>query len=182
MQQAGDWNRRFPRPADKTMILLHPSSPSPNRPLTLESPGTFAALMDLYEQNYIGIRRLLPVMPSTPVHRVSRTPSGLDLHFHLVERSRYTSELILTYQFDQKEGAFIAEPNLRIRVYHDARQAEVLAAHPRHYPPLATHSRSCWAHGPHLPNRWRINRFLYKWLSYCLHQGHRFAESLDPPG
>jgi len=92
--------------------------------------------MDLYERNYINMRRLAPVMPPARVWCVSRTPSGLDLHLGILERCRYTSELILTYQFGQDHGAMIAEPNLRIRVYHDARQAEVMAADLRHSPPL----------------------------------------------
>jgi uncharacterized protein len=161
------------------MILLHPSH---SRPLSHDPPGTFAALMDLYERNYISMRRLLPVMPPAPIVCVSRVSGGLDLHLQVIERCRYTSELILTYQFGQDDGAMIAEPNLRIRVYHDARQTEVLAAHPRHHPAFATatfaHHR---ADGAPLFTRWRINRFLYKWLTYCLHQGHRFVRHPDRP-
>ena len=161
------------------MILLRAS---PAGPLSHDPPGSFAALMDLYERNYIGMRRLLPVMPPARVRWVSRVSGGLDLHLQMIERCRYTSELILTYQFGPGDGAIIAEPNLRIRVYHDARQAEVMAAHPRHHPAFATdalaHHR---AEGPPLFTRWRINRFLYKWLTYCLRQGHRFAGHPDRP-
>jgi len=159
------------------MILL---CSSPRGLVSPDSPGAFAALMDLYERNYINIRRLLPVMPPALVERVSRTPGGMDLHLSVTERCRYTSELILTYQFGQDDGSTIAEPNLWIRVYHDARQAEVMAAHPRHRPTFAIDALA--HHRPeHIPlaTRWRINRFLYKWLSYCLRQGHRFAASPD---
>jgi uncharacterized protein len=159
------------------MILLRPS---PSKPLWPDPPGTFAALMDLYENNYIHIRRLLPVMPSARIECVSRVAGGLDLHLRIVERCRYTSELILTYQFGQDDGAMIAEPNLRIRVYHDARQAEVMAAHPRHHPTFAIDALARdQAHDAPLLTRWRINRFLYKWLGYCLHQGHRFTPFPD---
>ncbi|KAB2927913.1 MAG: DUF1249 domain-containing protein [Candidatus Contendobacter sp.] len=161
------------------MILLCPSH---RGPLSPDPPGTFAALMDLYERNYINIRRLLPVMPPARAERVSRAPGGLDLHLYVTERCRYTSELILTYQFGQDDGATIAEPNLRIRVYHDARQVEVIAAHPRHRPTFAIDALA--HHRPEgilLFTRWRTNRFLYKWLGYCLHQGHRFAASSDHP-
>jgi uncharacterized protein YqiB (DUF1249 family) len=161
------------------MILLCPSH---RELLAADSPGTFAALMDLYERNYINIRRLLPVMPPARAARVSRVSGGLDLHLFVIERCRYTSELILTYQFGQDDGAIVAEPNLRIRVYHDARQAEVMAAHPRHHPAftmeiLAGHR----ADGAQIVLRWKINRFLYKWLGYCLHQGHRFTPLPAPP-
>ena len=136
--------------------------------------------MDLYERNYIHLRCLLLVMPPTQVKRVSRTPGGLDLHVHIIERCRYTSELLLTYQFDQEDGSTLAEPNLRIRVYHDARLAEVMAAHLRHH---HHHHHLASADllgdrpvgGVLLLSRWRINRFLYKWLTYCLRQGHCFS-------
>ena len=154
------------------MILL-PSPPlsSISRP----EPGAFAALMDLYESNYINMRRLVPSLPNCSNHLISQVPNGLDLHLHLLERTRYTSEVSLTYQFNQG-GTIFVEPNLHIRVYHDARLAEVLAAHLRHLP--AFDADSLIAHrtdGAHLHRRWKINRFLFKWLHYCLRQGHRFA-------
>lgn len=161
------------------MILLrHP----PAELIAHDTPGAFSALMDLYERNYINIRRLLPVVPPTSASRVSRTPGGLDLHLRVTERCRYTSELILTYQFSQPDETILAEPNLRIRIYHDARLAEVMAARPRHYPAFSMAVS-------HLPQtnvtplliRWRINRFLFKWLTYCLRQGHRFTEQTGGP-
>jgi uncharacterized protein YqiB (DUF1249 family) len=147
------------------------------------APGSFPALMDLYECNYINMRRLLPVMPNTPADLVSRIPGGLDLHLRLIERFRYTSELVLTYQFAQ-DGTVLAEPDLRIRVYHDARLAEVMAAHLRHRPAFDNESLSNQrADRTQLYSRWKINRFLFKWLNYCLRQGHRFTgPSLQPAG
>ena len=168
MRPAGGWNRCL---ANDAMILLPTASPWLHN-----TPGSFSALMDLYERNYIQIRRLLPVMPPAAAVRVSQTPGGLDLHLRIIERCRYTSELILTYQFGGEEGLPIAEPDLRIRVYHDARQAEAMTAHLRHdlvfssyFPDEGRMDRAS------LYRRWRINRFLYKWLSYCLRQGHRFT-------
>ena len=156
------------------MILLRPSHTGP---IQHDTPGTFAALMDLYERNYINLRRLLPVMPSVSTACVSRICGGLDLHLRVIDRCRYTSELILSYQFDQDDGSVIAEPNLRIRVYHDARVAEALAMRPRHPPTVtADHSDNHPMDNASLFARWRSNRFLYKWLNYCLRQGHCFAE------
>jgi len=156
------------------MIMLHPPHAEW---LAHDAPGGFSALMDLYECNYINMRRLLPTMPPTSAVRVSHASGGMDLHLRVVERCRYTSELILTYQFSQEQGPPVAEPDLRIRVYHDARLAEVVAAHLRHPAFLATDRLdSERPDHAHLYNRWRINRFLYKWLTYCLWQGHRFIE------
>ncbi|MCC9000959.1 MAG: DUF1249 domain-containing protein [Candidatus Contendobacter sp.] len=156
------------------MILLRPSHTGL---IQHDTPGTFAALMDLYERNYINLRRLLPVMPSASTACVSRICGGLDLHLRVIDRCRYTSELILSYQFDQDDGSVIAEPNLRIRVYHDARVAEALAAHLRHPPTFTADLFGSRPMGSaSLFSRWRSNRFLYKWLTYCLRQGHCFAD------
>jgi uncharacterized protein YqiB (DUF1249 family) len=129
--------------------------------------------MDLYERNYIGVRRLIPAMPPARVRLQSRVAGALTLHLEVVERFPYTTELALTYHFF-KVGEMVAEPDLRIRVYNDARQAEVLAAHLRRWSEPAPSGRSDTA-GAQLHARWRVNRFLYKWLNYCLHQGHRFG-------
>jgi uncharacterized protein YqiB (DUF1249 family) len=146
------------------MILL-------SEPLQLDVSGTFAGLMDLYERNYIGIRRLIPVMPEAGVGLVSRVPGGLDLHLDVLERFRYTTELSLTYHFARREG-MIAEPNLCMRIYHDARLAEVISADLRRWPAFVIEETS--TQQSQLITRWHVNRFLFKWLSYCLYQGHRF--------
>jgi uncharacterized protein YqiB (DUF1249 family) len=174
MSLAGGLNR-YRWLALEGMIMLHPPHAGL---LAHDKPGSFSALMDLYERNYINMRRLLPTMPPASAVRVSRTPGGLDLHLRVVERCRYTSELILTYQFSQEESPPVAEPDLHIRVYHDARLAEVVTAHLRHHVFLGADSLDLGRMDfLHLYNRWRINRFLYKWLTYCLRQGHRFIES-----
>ncbi len=161
------------------MILLAPAHAGL---LAHNTPGTFAALMDLYERNYINMRRLIPVMPPASAICISRVSGNLDLHLRVVERNRYTSELRLSYQFIQDNGAMTTEPNLLIRVYHDAQLAEVMAAQPRHYAALtADLLLNPRANGVGLRTRWQINRFLFKWLTYCLRQGHCFDESADRP-
>jgi len=132
---------------------------------------SFSALMDLYERNYILVRRLMPRPPDADTRWVSRVADGLPLELKMLERHRYTSDIRLSYRFERR-GMIVLEPDLRVRVYHDARAAEVMAAHLRHLPdfPLPTES------GMDIRDRWRVNRFLYKWLGYCLHQGHRFQD------
>ena len=136
-------------------------------------PGTFSALMDLYERNYIQVRRLVPWLPSPGEARVSRVEEGLDLHLKVVERHRYTTDVALTYYFRREQGPLL-EPDLHVRIYHDARVAEVLTAQLRHWPQF---NMLHWDvdRDSQLYARWRVNRFLYKWLHYCLYQGHRFS-------
>ena len=109
----------------------------------------------------------MPTLPAAGTELVSRVENGLDLHLTVCERFRYTSELLLTYHF-QRQDEIKIEPNLLVRIYHDARQAEVMTAELRHW--LAFDA----AQEAGLEARWRVNRFLFKWLNYCLHQGHKF--------
>lgn len=144
-------------------------------PVHQDLAGTFAGLMDLYERNYISIRRLVPVVPPANTGLVSQAPGGLDLHLQVIERFRYTTELSLTYYFVRPEGR-IPEPDLCLRIYHDARLAEVMSGRLRHWPAFEMAEEAVGLQ--HLRARWRVNRFLYKWLGYCLHQGHRFPNRL----
>jgi uncharacterized protein YqiB (DUF1249 family) len=133
---------------------------------------TFAGLMDLYESNYIRLRNLVPELNATSAVAVSRVPGALDLHLQLLERCRFTTTLGLTYCFRDEEGAFPA-PDIKVRIYHDAQVAEVIACGRRRGLHHAEYNRL--HHQYSLTEKWRMNRFLYKWLGYCLWQGHRFA-------
>jgi uncharacterized protein len=139
---------------------------------------TFAGLMELYESNYIRLRNLVPELDDMPADAVSRVPGALDLHFRLLERCRFTTTLGLTYSFHDEEGIFPA-PDIRVRIYHDAQVSEVIACGRRRDLHHAEYNR---LHNHYsLAEKWRMNRFLYKWLGYCLRQGHRFAPHRESP-
>jgi len=145
--------------------------------------------MDLYEQNYLMVRVLAPELRNMqglgakgakgarggsasdggsadqPVY-VSRVPGCLDLELSQIEHSKYTTTFNLTYCFttDQRNPR---EPDMTIRLYHDARTCEVMSG-----------LLQGLKHGPmrrrDLDEGYSINRFLYKWMRYCLNQGHSF--------
>lgn len=131
----------------------------------------FGNLMELYEKNYMQLRLLIPQLKQGPISTaVSRVPGCLTLYMQLTEQSPYTSTLRLTYRFvsrGEPNPRGIAEPDLYIRVYHDARSAEVLSGllHGQQHIPRKTRG---------LEGSWKLNRFLYKWLRYLLFRGHRF--------
>lgn len=128
------------------------------------APRSFAGLMDLYEHNYMRLRRLAPDLEIAD-EMISISPGHLDLHLSISERCKYTTMLRLTYQFQQAEG-ILFQPDMHIRVYHDARIAEVQDRLDRNQQRIVT--------GNSLELKWKLNRFLYKWLGYCHFQGHCF--------
>ena len=129
---------------------------------------TFADLMDLYEINYVRLRVLLPDLSSIRDSAVSEVPDCIGLYLQVVERTRYTTTLRLYYAFPE-HGEDRNAPYLKIRIYHDARTAEAMTGNVQRDNGSVDFSES-------LESRWRRNRFLYKWLGYCLRRGHRFRE------
>ena len=137
---------------------------SPVRKGRAVTPRSFAGLMDLYEQNYIRLRNMAPDL-TVADEMLSTVPGHQDLYLSVTQRCRYTTMLRLTYQFEEA-GKLLFEPDLHLKVYHDARVVEVQQFLSR-------------SHGPFVLNdlidrKWRMNRFLYKWLGFCAYQGHYF--------
>jgi uncharacterized protein YqiB (DUF1249 family) len=134
------------------------------------------ALMELYELNYIQLRRLLPDLDALQERSVSRVKGALDLYITIQERCKYTTTLHLSYRFSDAEGSFPA-PDVVLRMYHDAQLAEVISRGRRRGRRCAEYDRS--HHQYSLQTKWQVNRFLQKWLGYCLHQGHRFSPAME---
>ena len=132
-------------------------------------PRGFVSLMDLYENNYLRLRRLIPDLDKLPENTVSRLPGCLTLHLNILERTKFTTTIFLTYYFEEQEKT-VAEPALTLRIYHDANQVEVLTGHLKH-------GRQQYDHIPEkaIKIKWKLNRFLYKWLGYSLYLGHSFV-------
>jgi hypothetical protein len=131
----------------------------------------FAGLMELYECNYIRLRNLVPDPDVMPDVVCSRIEGVLDLHLRIVERCKFTTTLNLTYTFHDEEGVFPA-PDMQVRMYHDAQVGEVISCGRRRGKRHASYNRMFNRYT--LAEKWHMNRFLQKWLGYCLMQGHRF--------
>jgi uncharacterized protein YqiB (DUF1249 family) len=156
-------------------------------PTHLHARGVgFATLMELYENNYLRMRLLCPQIRRLRGEHVSQ-PDGLAaLYLEILEQSRFTTQVRLSYRL----GSDALEPqeperfpaDLRIRVYHDARQAEWRAGwdgsqsvrQPGVWPFFAGSVGQDSGAPPDLLCRWRRNRLLYRWLGFCLAQGHGF--------
>lgn len=135
-------------------------------------PRSFAGLMELYEANYIRFRRLCPGFENIEDDgAVSKVRGALDLHLKLLARSRHTSTVSLTYYLEDAHGVRRPNPDLRLRVYHDALQTQVLSYSCVPF----THARPC-DHRTALIRRWTMNRFLFRWLGYCVRQGHIYSD------
>ena len=134
-------------------------------------PGTFTGLMTLYESNYIKLHNLTRAFDWANDAVVSTVRGDSDLHATLVRREPYTTTLKLTYWFREAQGDVVADPDLILRVYHDARLVEAVSGRERHcHHKLRELSVGS---GAELDRRWRVNMMLNKWLDYLFDVGHR---------
>ena len=129
------------------------------------------------EANYARIMQLLPDM-----NTVDRREFGVDVvgvspaRFQITvkERCKYTTMLDIS-QLDYQLHSTTPAPYFSLRVYHDARMAEVVAYNSHHrllphydYPNDKMYQRD---------EKAQLNTFLGEWLRHCLKYGH----SLDDP-
>jgi Uncharacterized protein conserved in bacteria len=135
-------------------------------------PRGIAHLIELYERSYLLLERLVPELDLPFERAVSRSDDDLPLHLMVVERSPYTCELRLTYEFRDAEGPRL-EPDFWLRVYRDARVAEAL--HCGRRAPWLAGSDSDPEADRFLHDQWARNHTLLKWLQYLLDRGHGFA-------
>ena len=142
-------------------------------PETIAKPRSFVGLMALYESNYLRLLRLVPELDRIDGCFRSRVAGDCDLHLEVLERSRYTVTLSLTYQFETDDGLLI-DPDMSVRAYLDGKLAEVLAiGKSQRHPALR---QLVHAHRAELDRRWRSNVVLNKWLDYLSEQGHLVLE------
>ena len=123
-------------------------------------------LLDLCEENYQALLTLFPELPEMKGDFESHLPGQADLKLTVLEQSKYTSLINLTYAFDDGRES---DPDAVLRVYHDAEQVEVEQVRQSNLPELSLYE------APGLVNKWRANIFVGKWLRFCVNQGHFFT-------
>ena len=138
-------------------------------PETIVRPNSFVGLMALYESNFLRLLQLIPEIGRLDGCYRSRVAGDCDLYVEIIETSRYTVTLSLTYHLPTDEG-MLTDPDISVRVYLDGQQAEVLAIGERQRHEALR--RLVFEHREELDRRWRFNIVLNKWLDYLYDQGH----------
>lgn len=138
------------------------------------------ALTILCEQNYVCLSKLIPEFS---VDREFTFLVNHDVKYDIkvLECFKYTSIVQFTQQVPYSDAAasLIQPPRLQIRLYHDAKLAEVLACQniskikPRYDYPNKEMMQP--------DEKWQVNMFLREWSELCLRQG-RVAVDLSQFG
>jgi uncharacterized protein len=136
-------------------------------------PRSFVALMSLYESNYLRLAALAGDLRRLADQSVSRVADDCDLRLNVNERSPYTTSLDLTYLFTAESG-ISTYPDMRVRIYHDARLVEAQEWATQHDHEALRRLRGLAER--ELDQRWARNTMLNKWLEYCIDRGHGFHD------
>ena len=123
------------------------------------------------EANYVLLCKLLKQFEAGAVVSYGLHVQDMSLgqiRLMVKESSRYTN-LVMLEQI-HTSGKWLNNPHLSVRLYHDARMAEVISA--------ANHSRVEGVNGypnkkMHLPDeKLQLNQFLAEWLNFCVSHGY----------
>ena len=142
-------------------------------PQALAKPGSFVGLMALYESNFLRLQQLIPEIERLDGYYRSSVAGDCDLHLEILDRSRYTVTLSLTYFFFDGTQR-IADPDMKIRLYLDCNLAEAMSLSGNHRHP--GFRKLVREHKQELDARWRRNIVLNKWLEYLSDHGHLVLE------
>ncbi|WGL16005.1 DUF1249 domain-containing protein [Microbulbifer bruguierae] len=125
------------------------------------------------DANYLRLCKLMPELANHQSWRY-QVPGGT-LEVAVVERSRYTTEVSLQASAPEsgsEDKNWLTPPLITVRLYHDARMAEVVAVDGQGpvggdglnfcYPNPAMHNED---------ERQQVNRYLSEWLAHCLANG-----------
>ncbi len=138
----------------------------PKRKYKIDLAGQMAEC----EANYARLMQLLPNMAAVDQCRFAvEQPNGRSAHYciSVVERCKYTTMLELSQSLPVSEWA--GAPDFSLRVYHDAKMAEVTAFQGRHrLQPRYEYPNQQMLH---CDEKSQLNIFLGEWLSHCLAYG-----------
>ena len=123
--------------------------------------------MRIYERNFDRLLRLVPELASLPCSVVSLGPVGRRLEVEIVERHKFTTVIRVSQKMPIAFGP-AASTAMTVRVYHDARVAEVLTyQHHRRFQPKYDYPN---VEMLQVREKRRVNEFLGEWLDSCIIQ------------
>ncbi len=133
-------------------------------------------LEQICESNYLKFLRLIPDLYQIKTSAIGLFPNKPSLHLKIIERTAYTLTVQLTHCFMDTPDELI-EPAVKIRLYVDAKLAEVLRDHSRTdvFKAISDAGQSKKI----MDYKWSLNYFLGKWLDYCLQTDYRFETNIE---
>lgn len=131
--------------------------------------GPLNYLLNLYEENFTLLLKLLGSVRNYSGAHLSHVPSRPPLWLEVIEQQPYTSILRITHSFNAARGMAL-DPNAYVRVYHDTKQAEITHCF------VGADLKKLYSLDAPLhevnEKRAQMTAFFNKWLRYLLDAGH----------
>lgn len=133
------------------------------------------------EANYARIMQLLPDMDSVDRREFGvemRASKPIRIRMDVTERCKYTTMVdVSQLPDDSADQPWQRLPSFSLRIYHDARMAEVVAynRHLRFLPSYEYPNDQMYQRDEKI----QLNTFLGEWLSHCLRYGHVLNNPAD---
>ncbi|MCF6235210.1 MAG: DUF1249 domain-containing protein [Gammaproteobacteria bacterium] len=123
----------------------------------------------VYEINHRLLLKLIPELKELPDEIFLLDGGSCTVAVSVVERCKFTTSITLSHDL-KSHDLFVINPSVKIRIYHDARLAEVVACQQDSkffavYPFIL-------AKVPFQNEKRDVNLFLREWLNHCLAQGY----------
>ncbi len=145
------------------------------RPTLRRTPSQNAT--PLHETNFTKLQLVIPGIREITAPVCLRGDQENRLSLEILEKSRYTTTFSLHLRL-QSSHRWLPMLHMKVRTYHDARVAEVLAFEGHHrlqarydYPNPRMYQRD---------EKCQLNRFLGDWLDHCLRTHCIFQHPLQP--
>ena len=132
-----------------------------------------AIMHQVCDVNYARLLRLLPDCDTEDLQYQFHVNASLSYTIRIIECSRYTSTLEMSQK--SQMGYEFLRPVVQVRLYHDAKMAEVISAQnigslqPSYrYPNTKMYQKN---------EKEMVNLFLAEWLQFCLTQSSQLHSS-----
>lgn len=137
----------------------------------------------LCEGNYMRLQRLRQLESgdaSRCEFELHRETSYLGrVSMEVLQKTRYTETVLLEQVHNS--GRWLNNPQLTVRIYHDARMAEVISCYRDRHIAAVNDYPNRYMHHP--DEKVQVNSFMADWLDFCLRFGHAplaLADWLSP--
>ena len=135
------------------------------------------AQMACSERNYLKLMRLMPDLDSCDLRQfhIVWHQHRARVEIRVEERFAYTSTLRIEQHYE--DSSWVQMPALMVRLYHDARMAEVVCRKQRRQLQGRYSYPNAQMHQP--DEKAQLNRYLGEWLSQCLAHGHSSEQPVE---
>ena len=135
----------------------------------------------LCDANYLRLCKLMPNLEGNDhwVFIVGGETDSRRVSIQVEERAKYTTTVTVSQSSSGSLERWSA-PELRVRLYHDARMAEVIAWARHHQLKVRYEYPNRFAY--QCDEKAQFNLFLGEWLSHCLDQGRVLQDIVAPLG